>query len=283
MAGGKNTKMAGKSTQGGKKENALSAYTRGAIATKRPTPTVIPSANGIKVCNEEWIATVGGTTGNFLLGLGPGTSTYLWLGKIASIYAKYRVHKAEISFVSDSASTERGSLAVGVFYESFDAETWRTTGGYLNLLACGGTTIGPIYGQTLGKSMGSGTFTNTIDTKLAHASRPWFNCGSSDVSNYAEGNQANFALVGWRVSGNTSGQPLGNLMFRYEIEFMNPTFFANATPLAVKDTTPMPPWWGGEQWQWDRVQRGGASPRPDPPKPTPVVDEDRVNEECVDT
>lgn len=253
---------------------AQSAVARSNMAvgsTKSRGPLVTTTkGGGVRVQNEEWIAGVGGgATTSFLLGLGPGTAPYAWISNLASCYSKYRVHKFEVSYVSTAGTTVDGSIAIAPFYDSEDAIFWLNNYGYIELLASQGAVVGPVYGQTLGESWGKGSMTVSIDTALAHASRPWYVCQEADSGNLAQENQCNFAYIGWRMSGTSTAGGVGNLMVRYDIEFLNPVAYNLGQPLVKALSDDPPPWWPGSRDSWDRVRKGPAPtkplPKPDPP------------------
>lgn len=266
--------MAGKKKAGAMAKSAVARSTM-AVGSTRSAPRITPTkAGGIRVQNEEFLAGVGGGNAtSYLLGLGPGTAEYPWLRNLASLYSKYRVHKYEVSYVSTAGTLVDGSVAVAPFYDAEDALFWVNNYGYVELLASQGAVVGPVYGQTLGDSWGKGSMTVTIDTNLAHAARPWYVVQERTLGDIAQENQSNFAYIGWRLSGASVSGGVGNIMVRYDIEFLNPVYFS-AVPnplvnLAAADEEP-PEWWPGSKRSWNNLRKGPtARPKPTLPKPEP--------------
>lgn len=277
--------MAGKKATTKGKGNGLanSAVARANMAVGSAKTTGTPRitqtrAGGVRVQNEEWIAAVGGgSTTSFLLGLGPGTSTYGWARSMANNYSKYRVHSFEVSYVSTAGTTVDGSIAIAPFYDATDAANWLAYDGYIELLTNQGAVVGPVYGQTLGGSWGKGSMTCSIDTMIAHAARPWYICSEAQSGNYAQENQCNFAYIGWRLSGTSTSGGVGNIMVRYDIEFLNATLLSgNPAPTPAPRTVDAdgepPEWWTGSSDAWRRLRVGPTRGKPTP-KPDPKPDE----------
>lgn len=247
--------------------NAVSAS-----STRKVGPQIRSTlgGSGLRVTNEEWLATVGSGQ-KYLLGLGPGTTTLSWIKRVASCYSKYRVHSMEISYVSTVGGFADGAIAMGAFYEAADAQYWINNLGYQSLLMGTGSVTGPTYGQTLGHSYGEGTLTLKIDCNKAHMARPWY-LVAEETGDVAEENQVNFAYVGWTPIGVAGGSNPGNLICRYDIEFIDPVGFSavpSVNPMR-RLACPLPKWWLGDQSSWDAFTRynPGACP-PVKPDPTP--------------
>lgn len=270
MAGKKTSKMA---------PSAVKTAVERVTHVKQPPRIIGTSQGGMKVINEEWLASVAPiNNANYILGLGPGASTMNWIKSVAKNFAKYRVNKFEVSFVSNAATTTGGSIAMAPFYDDTDAVVWELNGGYIELLMANGAVVGPVYGQTLGKGTGPGTMTLTIDCARLHARVPWFNVGGNSFLDAGTANQINFAYVGWVCSGVTGGVVPGNIICRYEYEFIQPAWSSNSNspPPSMKEACPKPDWWAGGQDSWEALVR--YNPRLCKPLPAPKPVEEGESE-----
>lgn len=190
----------------------------------------------------------------------PSSSLTPWVAAIAGRFSKYKYHSLVANYVSGVPTSTPGNVALGAFYDYTDARAWSLAGYNLGaLMQCGQSSMGPIYGQSLGTGEGPGSMSLNLNTttkvytdfKLC-ATQTTFD---GDLGTIAYANQCTSAWLGIASQplNGDPGDPAGYLVIRYKIEFIQPVAVSNPSPpsLARSLACPAPKWWQGTQAGWD--------------------------------
>lgn len=191
------------------------------------------TGGGLRVKNTEYYADVfSKDTGSFAIHTFSPTNLS-WLGNIARSYQRYRVHAMTFSYVTQVATTQAGSVDMGLFYDAEDAILWFTGGGADTLYPCAQYATGPVYaGGAINTSqqrvVDDNWFGLHVDALSVHRAYNWLTVDSSAATNETA-NLSRAVTLAFRSNapGISTATKVGRVIVSYDIEFIQPVSYIN--------------------------------------------------------
>lgn len=219
-------------------------------------PQIKQLTNGVRVSNTEYFDNII-TVSSGVRTYGRGTInpvSLVWLGNVAKLYSKYRIHSLVLSYVPQVGSQTSGFTDLGAFYDVEDSEYWFASGGPDTLYQCSEFSSGPVYAggavnTTTSKVSDTNWFGLKFDCAALHRTYPWFYVdptSSTEVANLSKCASYAYACASTVVGTNA------RILVSYDIEFIQPT-------IALQKPTLVANFNDGRQWRqvgpndWENV------------------------------
>lgn len=208
---------------------ALSNIGKRTVLNRRKAPRLTATQNGLVVSNNEFSVSLGqaSSADSFAwFGVNPlDSAVFPYLHSIARNYAFYRWKRLRVLYSSNCATTQRGAVVIGSFYDREDLNQWVTSGGarFVTLTQTNPSSMGPVWGSTITwhPTGGEAQIMIDMDVSRMHTRTQWhiLNTASDDT---AVDNQAIAVYFASATSPSGVPAPCGDIYFDYEIEFLHP-------------------------------------------------------------
>lgn len=199
----------------------------GAIISRPRVPRITSTAGSTIVTNSETIVNMTipalGAFGQFSLPILPGLPT--WLAGIGDLYSKFRWRSMEVIYMPSCPTTTQGKVCMALTYDRLDGAPVS----FASLTQTYRAITFPVYAGYDGASGLAGTdSSSTIAVRVdpSRFDKPWYPTISQTAFNALAANiQNQYCPVTVFVAtegGPTAATVIGDLYFKYTVEFIEP-------------------------------------------------------------